>query len=215
MIRPAFQGLQGLGTGLEETRNTLSGGTARCLSDCRHPRLCRDTPGPAPAASSPSGRPEALPLGGEESSFAEAAMASNAQKSDESGSKRQRMENEAPENPQLSFPDKTDLALSEDSQSLYDTEPLEKVLNDMNKEIMTLLSKYANIIRQVNFVLFVQLLSKFSRFFHLSETAAMEASCVQELEGILKEARDIDEDLKQKRESLKQRFTVMANTLQG
>ncbi|XP_027590293.2 testis-expressed protein 12 isoform X2 [Pipra filicauda] len=199
MIRPAFQGLQGLGTGLEETRNTLSGGTARCLSDCRHPRLCRDTPGPAPAASSPSGRPEALPLGGEESSFAEAAMASNAQKSDESGSKRQRMENEAPENPQLSFPDKTDLALSEDSQSLYDTEPLEKVLNDMNKEIMTLLSKYANIIR----------------FFHLSETAAMEASCVQELEGILKEARDIDEDLKQKRESLKQRFTVMANTLQG
>ncbi|XP_027590294.2 testis-expressed protein 12 isoform X3 [Pipra filicauda] len=194
MIRPAFQGLQGLGTGLEETRNTLSGGTARCLSDCRHPRLCRDTPGPAPAASSPSGRPEALPLGGEESSFAEAAMASNAQKSDESGSKRQRMENEAPENPQLSFPDKTDLALSEDSQSLYDTEPLEKVLNDMNKEIMTLLSKYANII---------------------SETAAMEASCVQELEGILKEARDIDEDLKQKRESLKQRFTVMANTLQG
>ncbi|XP_064490666.1 testis-expressed protein 12 isoform X1 [Pseudopipra pipra] len=162
--------------------------------DSRPPRLCRDTPGPAPAASSPSGRPEALPLGGEESSLAEAAMASNAQKSDESGSKRQRMENEASENPQLSFPDKTDLALSEDSQSLYDTEPLEKVLNDMSKEIMTLLSKYANIIRQ---------------------TAAMEASCVQELEGILKEARDIDEDLKQKRESLKQRFTVMANTLQG
>ncbi|XP_027555212.1 testis-expressed protein 12 isoform X2 [Neopelma chrysocephalum] len=121
-------------------------------------------------------------------------MASNAQKSDESGSKRQRMENEASENPQLSFLDKTDLALSEDSQSLYNTEPLEKVLNDMSKEIMTLLSKYANII---------------------SETAAMEASCVQELEGILKEARDIDDDLKQKRESLKQRFTVMANTLQG
>ncbi|XP_050178981.1 testis-expressed protein 12 isoform X2 [Myiozetetes cayanensis] len=121
-------------------------------------------------------------------------MASNAQKSDESASKRQRMENEASENPQLSFLDKTDLALSEDSRSLCNTEPLEKVLNEMNKEIMTLLSKYANIIRQAG---------------------EMETSYVQELDGILTEARDIEDELNQKRESLKQRFTVMANALQG
>lgn len=43
----------------------------------------------------------------------------------------------------------------------------------------------------------------------------MDASYVQELDGILKEARTIENHLKQKRESLKQRFTVIANTLQN
>nr|XP_009916238.1 PREDICTED: testis-expressed sequence 12 protein [Haliaeetus albicilla] len=122
-------------------------------------------------------------------------MTSNTQKPDENRSKRKKeMENEASENPLLSSPDKTDLASSEGSQSLYKPEPLEKVLNEMNKEIMNLLSKYAHI---------------------LSERAAMDASYLQELDGILKETRTIENHLKQKRESLKQRFTVIANTLQS
>ncbi|XP_038023630.1 testis-expressed protein 12 isoform X2 [Anas platyrhynchos] len=122
-------------------------------------------------------------------------MTSNAQKSDENRSKRKKeMENEATENPQLSSTDKTDLAFSESSQSLYKPEPLEEVLTEMNKEIKNLLSKYAQI---------------------LSERAAMDASYVQELDGILKEARTLENHLKQKRESLKQRFTVIANSLQS
>ncbi|XP_057288057.1 testis-expressed protein 12 isoform X2 [Pezoporus wallicus] len=122
-------------------------------------------------------------------------MTSNTQKPDESRSKRKKeMENEVSENPELSSLDKTDLALSEGSQSLCKPEQLEKVLNEMNKEITNLLSKYAHI---------------------LSERAAMDASYVQELDGILKEARTIENHLKQKRESLKQRFTVIANTLQS
>ncbi|XP_005236664.1 testis-expressed protein 12 [Falco biarmicus] len=122
-------------------------------------------------------------------------MTSNTQKPDENRSKRKKeMENEASENPQLSSLDKTDLAFSEGSQSLHKAEPLEKVLNEMNKEIMNLLSKYAHI---------------------LSERAAMDASYVQELDGILKEARTIETHLKQKRESLKQKFTVIASTLQS
>ncbi|XP_010132222.1 PREDICTED: testis-expressed sequence 12 protein [Buceros rhinoceros silvestris] len=122
-------------------------------------------------------------------------MTSNPQKSDENRSKRKKeVENEASENALMSSHNKTDLALSEGSQSLYICEPLEKILNETNKEIMTLLSKYAHI---------------------LSESAAMDASYVQELDGILKEARTIENHLKQKRESLKQRFTVLANTLQS
>ncbi|XP_010085728.1 PREDICTED: testis-expressed sequence 12 protein [Pterocles gutturalis] len=122
-------------------------------------------------------------------------MTSNTQKSDENRSKRKKeMENEASENPQLSSLDKADLAFSEDLQSLHKPEPLEKVLNEMNKEIKNLLSKYGHI---------------------LSERAAMDASYVQELDGILKEARTIETHLKQKRESLKQRFTVITNTLQS
>ncbi|NWI32087.1 TEX12 protein, partial [Sula dactylatra] len=94
------------------------------------------------------------------------------------------------ENPQLSSLDKTDLAFSEGSQSLYKPEPLEKVLNG---DVLNIL--------------------KVIIFFQLSERAAMDASYVQELDGILKEARTIENHLKQKRESLKQRFTVIANTL--
>ncbi|XP_061224333.1 testis-expressed protein 12 isoform X1 [Neopsephotus bourkii] len=127
-------------------------------------------------------------------------MTSNTQKPDESRSKRKKeMENEASENPELSSLDKTDSALLEGSQSLCKPEQLEKVLNEMNKEITNLLSKYAHILR----------------FFQLSERAAMDASYVQELDGILKEARTIENHLKQKRESLKQRFIVIANSLQS
>ncbi|CAM4613038.1 testis-expressed protein 12 [Lepidochelys kempii] len=122
-------------------------------------------------------------------------MTSNTVKADENRSKRRKeMENEASESPQLSSLERPDLALSESSQSLYKPEALEKVLNDMNKEINNLLSKYAHI---------------------LSERAAMDASYVQELDGILKEAKIIENHLKQKRESLRHRFTVIANTLQS
>ncbi|XP_074832797.1 testis-expressed protein 12 [Carettochelys insculpta] len=121
-------------------------------------------------------------------------MTSNTVKSDENRSKRRKeMENEASESPQLSF-ERPDLALSESSQSLCKPEALEKVLNDMNKEINNLLSKYAHI---------------------LSDRAAVDASYVQELDGILKEARSIENHLKQKRESLRHRFTIIANTLQS
>ncbi|NWS73821.1 TEX12 protein, partial [Crotophaga sulcirostris] len=96
------------------------------------------------------------------------------------------------ENPQLTSLDKTDLAFSEGSQSLYKPEPLEKVLNG---DVLNIL--------------------KGTIFFQLSERAAMDASYVQELDGILKEARTIENHLKQKRESLKQRLTVIASTLQS
>ncbi|XP_064029270.1 testis-expressed protein 12 [Pogoniulus pusillus] len=149
---------------------------------------------------------EALPHAGEEQSsvaeeLPEAPMTSSStQKPDENRSKRKKeVENEASENPQLSSHDKTDLAFFEDSQSLDKHEPLEKVLKEMNKEITNLLSKYAHILR----------------FFQLSERAAMDASYVQELDGILKEARTIENHLKQKREALKQRFAVIANALQS
>ncbi|NXN53032.1 TEX12 protein, partial [Rynchops niger] len=100
------------------------------------------------------------------------------------------------ENPQLSSLDKTDLAFSEGSQSPYKPEPLEKALNVLSSE------KVSGVSIDFNY-----------RSFQLSERAAMDASYVQELDGILKEARTIENHLKQKRESLKQRFTVIANTL--
>ncbi|NXH69927.1 TEX12 protein, partial [Hydrobates tethys] len=100
------------------------------------------------------------------------------------------------ENPQLSSLDKTDLAFSEGSQSLYKPAPLEEVLNVLSSEKVNGFSIDFNY-----------------RLFQLSERAAMDASYVQELDGILKEARTIENHLKQKRESLKQRFTVIANTL--
>ncbi|NXX61017.1 TEX12 protein, partial [Scopus umbretta] len=100
------------------------------------------------------------------------------------------------ENPQLSSLDKTDLAFSEGSQPLHKPEPLEKVLNVVRKRVALVLILTTH-------------------FFQLSERAAMDASYVQELDGILKEARTIENHLKQKRESLKQRLTVIANTLQS
>ncbi|NWI66157.1 TEX12 protein, partial [Todus mexicanus] len=100
------------------------------------------------------------------------------------------------ENPQLSSLDKTDSAFSEGSQSAYKHEPLEKVLKVLSSE------KFNGISIDFNY-----------RFFPFSERAAMDTSYVQELDGILKEARTIENHLKQKRESLKQKFTVITNTL--
>ncbi|XP_025896826.1 testis-expressed protein 12 [Nothoprocta perdicaria] len=122
-------------------------------------------------------------------------MTSNTQKPDESRSKRKKeAESEVSENLQLPSLETSDLEFPESSQSLYKAEPLEKVLNEMNKEIKNLLSKYAHI---------------------LSERAAVDASYVQELDEILREAKSIENHLLQKRESLKQRFTVISNTLQS
>ncbi|XP_042688119.1 testis-expressed protein 12 [Centrocercus urophasianus] len=122
-------------------------------------------------------------------------MTSSVQKPDESRSKRRKeLEADDTESPQLSSADTADPALSDGLQSLYKPEPLEELLNEMNKEIKNLLAKYAHI---------------------LSERAAMDASYVQELDGILKEARTIENHLKQKKESLKQRFAMIANTLQS
>ncbi|XP_053143505.1 testis-expressed protein 12 [Hemicordylus capensis] len=122
-------------------------------------------------------------------------MTSNPVKSGENRSKRKKeAENEASENPQLSSFGKTDVLLSEGSQTDHKIESLEKVLNDTSKEINVLLSKYAHI---------------------LSERAAMDASYVEELEGILKEASSIENHLKSKRERLRHRFAAITGTLQN
>ncbi|NXA51025.1 TEX12 protein, partial [Nothocercus julius] len=101
---------------------------------------------------------------------------------------------EASENPQLPSLETSDLEFSEGSQSFYKPEPLEKVLNVVRKLMVLILT---------------------SDFFQLSDRAAMDASYVQELDEILTEAKTIENHLLQKRESLKQRFTVITNTLQS
>lgn len=47
----------------------------------------------------------------------------------------------------------------------------------------------------------------------LSERAAVDASYINELDGLFKEANTIENFLLQKREFLKQRFTAITNTL--
>ncbi|NXO01379.1 TEX12 protein, partial [Rhinopomastus cyanomelas] len=93
--------------------------------------------------------------------------------------------------PQLSSLNKPDLAFPEDSQSLYEPEPLEKLLDgDVSNTLKVAL-----------------------QLFQLSESAATDASYIQELDGILKEAKAIENHLKQRRESLKHKLTVIANAL--
>eukprot|EP00076_Gallus_gallus_P033554 XP_024999092.1 testis-expressed protein 12 isoform X1 [Gallus gallus] len=122
-------------------------------------------------------------------------MTSSTQKPEEVRSKRRKeLEADDTEGLQLSSTDTADPVLSDGLQSLYKPESLEQLLNEMNKEIKSLLAKYAHI---------------------LSERAAMDASYVHELDGILKEARTLENHLKQKKESLKQRFAMIANTLQS
>lgn len=97
-----------------------------------------------------------------------------------------------PDSPQLSSLGKSDSLCSESSGLFYKDEALEKDLNEMSKEINLMLSTYAKI---------------------LSERAAVDASYIDEIDGLFKEANVIENFLIQKRELLRQRFTVIANTL--
>ncbi|XP_071068383.1 testis-expressed protein 12 [Dasypus novemcinctus] len=119
-------------------------------------------------------------------------MASNLVRPDTRSSKRPReLEPQMPDSPQLSSLRKLD-SLSESSGLFYNDEALEKDLNDMSKEINLMLSTYAKI---------------------LSERAEVDASYLDEIDGLFKEANTIENFLIQKRELLRQRFTVIANTL--
>ncbi|XP_058401212.1 testis-expressed protein 12 [Diceros bicornis minor] len=120
-------------------------------------------------------------------------MAGHLEKPDTRNCKRTReLEPQMPDSPQLSSLGKSDCSFSESSGLFYKDEALEKDLNDMSKEINLMLSTYAKI---------------------LSERAAVDASYIDEIDGLFKEANTIENFLIQKRELLRQRFTVIANTL--
>uniref|UniRef100_A0A8C7AMS0 Testis expressed 12 n=1 Tax=Neovison vison TaxID=452646 RepID=A0A8C7AMS0_NEOVI len=120
-------------------------------------------------------------------------MTSHILKPDTRNCKRPReLEPQMPDSPQLSSLGKSDSSFLESSGLFYKDESLEKDLNDMSKEINLMLSTYAKI---------------------LSERAAVDASYIDELDGLFKEANTIENFLIQKRELLRQRFTVIANTL--
>uniref|UniRef100_A0A8C5NW95 Testis-expressed sequence 12 protein-like n=1 Tax=Jaculus jaculus TaxID=51337 RepID=A0A8C5NW95_JACJA len=115
-------------------------------------------------------------------------MANHLVKSDSRNCKRPReVETQVPDSPQLSSHGKLDSSFSECSP-----ESLEKDLSDIGKEGNLLLSTYART---------------------LSERAAVDASYIDEIDGLFKEANTIENFLVQKRELLKQRFTMIANTL--
>ncbi|KAB1254685.1 Testis-expressed protein 12 [Camelus dromedarius] len=131
-------------------------------------------------------------------------MASHLVKPDNRNCKRPReLEPQMPDSPQLSSLGKSDSSSSESSGLFYKDEALEKDLNDMGKEINLMLSAYAKILRQ-----FIVKL-----FFPTSERAAVDASYIDEIDGLFKEANTIENFLIQKRELLRQRLTVIANTL--
>ncbi|XP_035884456.1 testis-expressed protein 12 isoform X1 [Phyllostomus discolor] len=120
-------------------------------------------------------------------------MASHLVKPDTGNCKRPReLEPQMPDSLPLPSLGKSDSSFSESSGLFYKDEALEKDLNDMSKEINLMLSTYAKI---------------------LSERAAVDASYIDEIDGLFKEANTIENFLIQKRELLKQRFTVIANTL--
>uniref|UniRef100_A0A8C6EJX6 Beta-carotene oxygenase 2 n=2 Tax=Microcebus murinus TaxID=30608 RepID=A0A8C6EJX6_MICMU len=120
-------------------------------------------------------------------------MTSHLIKSDTRNCKRPReLEPQVADSPQLSSVGKSDSSFSESSGLFDKDESLEKDLNDMSKEINLMLSTYAKI---------------------LSERAAVDASYIDEIDVLFKEANTIENFLIQKRELLRQRFTVIANTL--
>ncbi|MEE6484761.1 hypothetical protein FKM82_014016 [Ascaphus truei] len=94
------------------------------------------------------------------------------------------------ESPQCSSLTRQQPSAPSDSSQVGD---VEKVTQDLSREITLLLAKYAKILR---------------------ERSSVDASYVQEFDEILKEARAVEIQLKQKRESLKNRLTMIANTLQ-
>ncbi|XP_033620223.1 testis-expressed protein 12 [Fukomys damarensis] len=97
-----------------------------------------------------------------------------------------------PDSPLLSFIEKSDSPFCDCSGLFYKDEALEKELNDMSKEVKLMFFAYANI---------------------LSERAAVDASYLNEIDGLFKEADTIENFLIQKREHLRQRLTVITNTL--
>ncbi|XP_054296252.1 testis-expressed protein 12 isoform X2 [Pongo pygmaeus] len=120
-------------------------------------------------------------------------MANHLVKPDNRNCKRPReLESPVPDSPQLSSLGKSDSSFSEISGLFYKDEALEKDLNDVSKEINLMLSTYAKL---------------------LSERAAVDASYIDEIDELFKEANTIENFLIQKREFLRQRFTVIANTL--
>ncbi|KAI5282607.1 testis-expressed protein 12 [Manis pentadactyla] len=120
-------------------------------------------------------------------------MAGHLVRPDARNRKRPRdLEPQMPDSPQLSSLGKSDSSFSESSRLFYKDETLEKDLNDMSKEINLMLSTYAKI---------------------LSERAAVDAAFIEEMDGLFKEASAMENYLIQKRELLRQSFTVIANTL--
>ncbi|XP_053308428.1 testis-expressed protein 12 [Spea bombifrons] len=93
------------------------------------------------------------------------------------------------ETTQCSLPTDTSPVRS-DSSEIGD---LEAVIKDLSKEINLIFAKFAKV---------------------LSERSAVDASYVQEFDEILKEAKCLEIHLKQKRENLRNRLTMIANTLQ-
>lgn len=121
-------------------------------------------------------------------------MANQLVKPDSRNCKRSReLEPQVSDSPQVPSLGKLDSSFSESSGLLYKEEALEKDLSDMSKEINLMLSTYAKI---------------------LSERAAVDASYIDELERLFREANIIENFLVQKREFLKQRFAMITNTLQ-
>uniref|UniRef100_A0AAA9S0K9 Testis expressed 12 n=1 Tax=Bos taurus TaxID=9913 RepID=A0AAA9S0K9_BOVIN len=125
-------------------------------------------------------------------------MASQLVKPDTRNCKRPReLEPQMPDSPQLSSLGKSDSSLSESSGLFYKDEALEKDLNDIE-------------------VFFWKLHNgKFSSGSKkpICERAAVDASYIDEIDGLFKEANTIENFLIQKRELLRQRLTVIANTL--
>ncbi|XP_006890844.1 PREDICTED: testis-expressed sequence 12 protein [Elephantulus edwardii] len=120
-------------------------------------------------------------------------MASDLVNTDTRNCKRPReLEPQMPDSPQRSSLGKSDSAFLENVGLFYKDETLDKALNDMSKEVNLLLSAYAKI---------------------LSERAAVDASYIDEIDELFKEANVVENFIIQKREFLRQRFIVIANTL--
>ncbi|XP_059123807.1 testis-expressed protein 12 isoform X1 [Peromyscus eremicus] len=125
--------------------------------------------------------------------YLQSMMANHLVKPDSRNCKRSReSEPQVSDSPQVPSLGKSDSSFSECSGLLYKEETLEKDLSDMSKEINLMLSTYAKL---------------------LSERAAVDASYIDELDGLFKEANSIENFLEQKREFVRQRFTLITNTL--
>ncbi|XP_037360156.1 testis-expressed protein 12 [Talpa occidentalis] len=113
--------------------------------------------------------------------------------SDARNCKRPReLEPHMPDSPQQSSLGKTDSYFSDCAGLFFKDETLDKDLNDTSKEISVMLVAYAKV---------------------LSERAAVDASYIDEIDELFKEANTLENFIVQKREFLRQRFTVIANTL--